>query len=161
MEALETSLARTVGQFQALIHPLKASLRPEKICQMPIETGSAYGDLTGRFGRFPVETNLEVVEHVYAPRDYARYLFALLAPRGTAIISSTHHRHQKNLDMAVSGRMDAHFTALWDHDHIKFWSIRTLATLLEEARLRYIRFLRLGRTPTLVKSIIAIARHPA
>jgi len=31
--------------------------------------GSAYEDLCGQYGRFPVVLSLEVVEHVYAPRD--------------------------------------------------------------------------------------------
>ncbi|MFM2279234.1 MAG: hypothetical protein RLZZ444_1465, partial [Pseudomonadota bacterium] len=128
---------------------------------MRLETGSTYEDLAGRFGRFPVVTSLEVVEHVYAPRDYARCLFDLLEPGGTAIISTPYHGYLKNLAMAVSGRMDAHFTALWDNGHIKFWSIRTLTTLLEEAGLREIRFLRVGRVPVLAKSMIAIARRPA
>ena len=43
------------------------------------------------------------------------------------------------LGCAVSGQMDAHFTALWDHGHIKFWSERTLRLLLEEAGFRDIR----------------------
>jgi 2-polyprenyl-6-hydroxyphenyl methylase/3-demethylubiquinone-9 3-methyltransferase len=53
--------------------------------------------------------------------------------------------------------MDAHFTALWDHGHIKFWSIPTLTTLLKEAGFKRVRFLRVGRIPSLAKSMIAIA----
>jgi 2-polyprenyl-6-hydroxyphenyl methylase/3-demethylubiquinone-9 3-methyltransferase len=44
--------------------------------------GSAYDDLTGRFGRFPVVISLEVVEHVYFPRKYAATLFDLVQPGG-------------------------------------------------------------------------------
>ena len=47
-----------------------------------LENGSAYEDLASRFGRFPVVYSLEVVEHVYAPRDYARHLFDLVEPGG-------------------------------------------------------------------------------
>ena len=47
-----------------------------------LECGSAYDDLAGRYGRFPVVLSLEVVEHVYAPRDYARTAFDLLSPGG-------------------------------------------------------------------------------
>lgn len=56
--------------------------------------------------------------------------------------------------------MDAHLTALWDHGHIKFWSMRTLAILLEEAGFCDIRFERVGRIPALAKSMIAVARKP-
>ena len=124
------------------------------------ETGSAYDDLAGIYGQFPVVISLEVVEHVYAPRDYARTLAALLEPGGTAIISTPYHGYLKNLAMAVTGKLDAHFTALWDHGHIKFWSFRTLSQLLAEAGLQDIRFLRVGRVPPLAKSMIAIARKP-
>ena len=56
--------------------------------------------------------------------------------------------------------MDAHFTALWDYGHIKFWSIATLTRLLAEAGFVDIRFQRVGRIPALAKSMIAIARRP-
>ncbi|QXP88105.1 methyltransferase [Methylococcus capsulatus] len=57
----------------------------------------------------------------------------------------------------MSGKMDAHFTALWDHGHIKFWSMKTLSLLLEEAGFRDIRFERVGRLPALAKAMIAVA----
>ena len=125
-----------------------------------LEEGSAYDDLVARFGRFPVVTSLEVVEHVYAPRQYAATLFSLLEPGGTAIVSTPYHGYWKNLAMALSGKMDAHFTALWDHGHIKFWSVKTLGELLSEAGFKDIRFVRAGRIPALAKSMIAIARKP-
>ena len=111
--------------------------------------GSAYDDLAARYGRFPVVTSLEVVEHVYSPRQYAATLFDLLEPGGVAFISTPYHGYWKNLALALSGKMDAHFTALWDHGHIKFWSVRTLRQLLQEAGFTEIRFLRVGRIPPL------------
>jgi SAM-dependent methyltransferase len=128
--------------------------------QLKLEEGSAYDDLAARFGRFPVVTSLEVVEHVYAPRHYAATLFSLLEPGGTAIVSTPYHGYWKNLAMALTGKMDAHFTALWDHGHIKFWSVKTLGELLREAGFVDIRFERVGRIPALAKSMIAIARKP-
>ncbi len=100
-----------------------------------------------------------MVEHVYAPRDYARTVFDLLEPGGVAIISTPYHGYWKNLALAVTGRMDAHFTALWDHGHIKFWSITTLSELLREAGFVDVRFERVGRVPALAKSMIAVARR--
>ena len=102
-----------------------------------------------------------MVEHVYAPRDYAATLFDLLQPGGTAIVSTPYHGYLKNLALAITGRLDAHFTALWDHGHIKFWSIPSLTTLLSEAGLQNIRFHRVGRIPVLAKSMIAVAERPA
>lgn len=128
--------------------------------QLRLEQGSAYDDLAARFGRFPVVISLEVVEHVYAPRHYARTLFDLVEPGGTAIVSTPFHGYFKNLALAVSGKMDDHFTALWDHGHIKFWSYRTLTTLLTEAGFERIRFRRVGRIAPLAHSMIAIVHRP-
>lgn len=125
---------------------------------LKLETGSAYDDLAVRYGRFHVVVSLEVVEHVYAPRDYARLLFDLLCVWGIAIISTPFHGYWKNLALALTGKMDAHFTALWDHGHIKFWSMKTLGKLLREAGFVDIRFERVGRVPALAKSMIVIAR---
>jgi 2-polyprenyl-3-methyl-5-hydroxy-6-metoxy-1,4-benzoquinol methylase len=123
--------------------------------------GSAYDDLATTYGCFPVLISLEVVEHIYAPRDYARTLFDLVEPGGAAIVSTPYHGYLKNLALTVTGKMDAHFTALWDHGHIKFWSISTLTTLLTEAGFETVRFRRVGRVPALAKSMIAIARKAA
>jgi 2-polyprenyl-3-methyl-5-hydroxy-6-metoxy-1,4-benzoquinol methylase len=128
--------------------------------RLKLEQGSAYDDLVARYGLFPVVISLEVVEHVYFPRHFAATLFSLLKPGGTAIISTPYHGYWKNLALAVSGKMDAHFTALWDHGHIKFWSIETLTKLLREAGFTEIRFQRVGRFAPLAKSMIAIASRP-
>lgn len=117
------------------------------------ELASAYDDLASRFGRFPV-----VVEHVYAPRDYAKTVHSLLEPGGVAIISTPYHGYLENLALSLAGKWDDHFTALWDHGHIKFWSRKTLRDLLEETGFRDITFHRVGRIPAFAKSMIAVAR---
>lgn len=126
---------------------------------LKLYSGSAYDDLAAQYGQFPVILSLEVVEHVYFPRQYAATVFSLLQG-GTAILSTPYHGYWKNLALAVTGKMDAHFTALWDHGHIKFWSTKTLAFLLQEAGFRDVRFERVGRIPALAKSMIAVARRP-
>jgi 2-polyprenyl-6-hydroxyphenyl methylase/3-demethylubiquinone-9 3-methyltransferase len=113
-----------------------------------------------KFGTFPAVISLEVVEHVYAPRDYARQLFELVQPGGLAVISTPYHGYIKNVALAVSGKLDNHFTALWDHGHIKFWSMRTLGQLLVEAGFTRTKFFRVGRFAPLAKSMIAVAHKP-
>jgi len=122
--------------------------------------GSAYDDLAARFGRFQVVLSLEVVEHVYYPRKFAATLFSLVRPGGLAIVSTPYHGYLKNVGMALSGKLDSHFTALWDEGHIKFWSILTLKELLIEAGFSGISFQRIGRIPVFAKSMIAVARRP-
>lgn len=127
---------------------------------IPLRIGSAYDDLAIQYGTFPIVVSMEVVEHVYAPRKYAATLFSLIEGGGSAIVSTPYHGYWKNLALAITGKTDKHFTALWDHGHIKFWSERTLSALLEEAGFRDIEFKRVGRIPALAKSMIAIARKP-
>ncbi|WP_375254719.1 class I SAM-dependent methyltransferase [Yoonia sp.] len=122
--------------------------------------GSAYDDLADQYGLFDALISLEVVEHVYDPRHYASTVASLLAEGGTALISTPYHGYVKNLAMAVTGKMDAHFTALWDHGHIKFWSVKTLTQLLTEAGLVVDHFAYAGRVPPLAKSMIAVAHKP-
>jgi 2-polyprenyl-6-hydroxyphenyl methylase/3-demethylubiquinone-9 3-methyltransferase len=129
--------------------------------ELKLHPGSAYDDLAARYGQFPVVLSLEVVEHVYFPRQYAATVFSLLHGGGTAILSTPYHGYWKNLAMALTGKMDAHFTALWDHGHIKFWSMHTLTALLEEAGFRDIHFERVGRIPPLAKAMIAVAQRSA
>lgn len=127
---------------------------------LKLHEGSAYDDLAERYGQFPIVTSLEVVEHVYFPRQYAATLFSLIESGGTAIVSTPYHGYWKNLALSLTGKMEAHFTALWDHGHIKFWSMNSLGVLLREAGFVDIRFERVGRIPLLAKSMIAIARKP-
>ena len=125
--------------------------------ELNLYQGSAYDNLAARFGQFPVVLSLEVVEHVYSPRVYARTLFDLVTPGGVAVISTPYHGYLKNLAIAVTGKMDRHFTALWDHGHIKFWSVKTLRGLLLEAGFSDLEFARVGRIRMLAKSMIAVA----
>ncbi len=50
--------------------------------RLAIKQGSAYDNLVEVYGKFPALISLEVVEHVYAPRDYARTVFELLESGG-------------------------------------------------------------------------------
>lgn len=72
------------------------------------------------------------------------------------IISTPYHGYLKNLALAATGKMNAHFTALWDHGHIKFWSIPTLTQLLRERGFTNIRSRCVGRIPAIARSMIAV-----
>ena len=123
------------------------------------EVASSETDLAANYGRFRAVVSLEVIEHVYAPREFGKRLFDLLEAGGVAVISTPYHGYLKNLVMALTGRLDAHFTALWDNGHIKFWSVKTLSQLLHEAGFTQLRFHRVGRFGPLAKSLVAVARR--
>lgn len=142
------------------IDPSEAGIHiaQETFPSLDLHLGSAYDDLAARFGRFPAVVSLEVVEHVYYPPKYASCVYDLLEKNGVAIISTPYHGYWKNLALAVIGQMDDHFTPLWTHGHIKFWSIDTLRQLLLDVGFRRITFRRVGRIPPLARSMIAIAQ---
>lgn len=118
------------------------------------EVASTDDDVAGRFGAFDVVLSLEVIEHVYSPKRYVEVVNQLLVAGGRAIISTPYHGYIKNLALALSGKMDAHFTALWEGGHIKFWSIPTIRKLFEDHGFELISAHRVGRVPQLAKSMI-------
>jgi len=80
--------------------------------------------------RFDVVVSLEVVEHLYLPRQWAAGCFAACRPGGRLICSTPYHGYLKNLVVSLANRWDHHFSPLWDGGHIKFWSRATLTELL-------------------------------
>jgi len=119
----------------------------------------AYDESLSRlYGTFPLVLSLEVIEHCIHPPRFVRSIYNLLSPGGTAIISTPYHGYLKNLSLALSGKLDEHFTVLWDGGHVKFFSMRTLRTMLEETGFRDIKLIRVGRFPPLAKSMIAVAQ---
>jgi 2-polyprenyl-6-hydroxyphenyl methylase/3-demethylubiquinone-9 3-methyltransferase len=129
---------------------------------IPLHVGSAYDNLATTYGRFPIVLSLVVVEHLYDPKAFARVAFDLLEPNGALLLSTPYHGYCKNLVMAALNKFDRHHDPLWDHGHIKFWSRRTLTTLLMGAGFLQPEFILVGRhIPALAKSMIAVARKPA
>jgi len=107
---------------------------------------------------FDAVVSAEVIEHLFTPRSLPRFAAKLLRPGGNLVLTTPYHGYLKNLVLAVSGKIDRHFTALWDHGHIKFWSRRTLSQLLMEEGFEITGFIGVGRFPYLWKSMIVTAR---
>lgn len=107
---------------------------------------------------FDVVVSTEVIEHLYAPRAYMALVQKTLeSKRGDVILSTPYHGYLKNIALAVAGKMDHHYTALWDGGHIKFWSRETLTKLLEEFGFHVTDFRGAGRLPYLWKSMLVRA----
>lgn len=126
--------------------------------QLKLHIGSVYDDLAKTYDQFPLVVSLEVIEHCFDPRGFAKTFYNLIAPGGIGILSTPYHGYWKNLVLALAGKWDDHLTALWDGGHVKFFSIATLRILLAETGFKNIRFIRIGRIPPLAKSMIAIVR---
>lgn len=107
--------------------------------------------------RFGAVISTEVIEHLYDPRALVKLARDLLAPGGHFIVSTPYHGYLKNLVMALGGKLDSHFTVLWDGGHIKFFSRKTLEAMLREQRFEIVQFTGAGRLPYLWKSMLVKA----
>lgn len=109
---------------------------------------------------FDLVISTEVIEHLYAPRDYAAGCFQALRPGGRFICSTPYHGYLKNLLIALAGRNDAHANPLWDCGHIKLWGRRTLSALLTETGFVNLRFRGAGRLPFLWMTMLMSGDRP-
>ena len=104
--------------------------------------------------RFDVVISSEVIEHLLFPRELIRASKRCLKPGGRVILTTPYHGYWKNLAIAITGKMDHHFNPLWDGGHVKFFSQKTLTTLMEQGGLTQIKFQYSGRYPYFWKSMI-------
>ena len=89
---------------------------------------------------FDIVISIEVIEHLFYPKELVRSAKKCLKPNGRLILTTPYHGYLKNLVMAATGKMDNHFTALWDGGHIKFFSVPTMTALLKSENYTNIKF---------------------
>ncbi|MCF8057637.1 MAG: class I SAM-dependent methyltransferase [Desulfocapsa sp.] len=130
-----------------------------KLCpDAKFEVCSVYDNMLDTFGgEWDIVLSSEVIEHLYDPGRLIENVYPMLRSDGIFIITTPYHGYLKNLVMAVTGKMDKHFTVLWDGGHIKFWSFRTLSALLEKKGFSVGKFYGAGRFPWLWKSMVVSA----
>ncbi len=108
--------------------------------------------------KFEAAISTEVVEHLFAPHLLPQFAGSLLADDGVLIITTPYHGYLKNLALSLLNKWDDHHTALWHGGHIKFWSKKTLTSLLNDNGFDVIEFSGVGRVPLLWKSMVLVAR---
>lgn len=116
------------------------------------------GALLASEALFDAVISTEVLEHLYSPHQLPIYASAILKPGGYLVVSAPYHGYLKNLALSLFDAWDHHHTTLWHGGHIKFWSRKTLTTLLEQNGFRVERFAGVGRCAYLWKSMILVAR---
>ena len=89
--------------------------------------GSIYDNLGRYYGNYDFVFALEVIEHLYAPRELVVQAKKLLKQGGYICLSTPFHGYWKNLALTLTSKFDKHFAPLWDHGHIKFWSAPTFS----------------------------------
>lgn len=100
----------------------------------------------------------DVIEHMYRPADLLEAADRLLKPDGKLLVATPYHGYLKNVALALSGKMDSHYSALHDGGHIKFFSIKTLSVLVLRHSFTNLRFEFYGRGPWLWKNMICLAQ---
>lgn len=115
-------------------------------------------EVTAKEGLFNAVVSTEVIEHLFSPHLLPRFARGLLEKEGMLIVSTPYHGYWKNIALSLMNKWDQHHSALWHGGHIKFFSRRTLTTLLEDNGFRVIAFHGVGRAPYLWKSMILVAR---
>ena len=142
------------------IDPSTSGIAVAKKCYPTIrfEQLTVSEDICEQLGEVPFDlvVSLEVVEHLYSPRTWARGCFNALRPGGILICSTPYHGYLKNLALGIAGRWDSHWSSNDEGGHIKFWSRSSLVALLCEAGFRRdrITFRGAGRVPFAWKSMI-------
>jgi 2-polyprenyl-3-methyl-5-hydroxy-6-metoxy-1,4-benzoquinol methylase len=109
-------------------------------------------------GQFDLVISSDVIEHLYRPADLLEAAVTQLKPDGQILLGTPYHGYLKNLVLAASGKMDAHFSALHDGGHIKFFSVNTLSRLIRDHGFDDLSFTFYGRAPWLWKNMICHAR---
>lgn len=123
---------------------------------------SVYDDLGAIFpGRpdFDAIVAVEVIEHLYSPRQFAFCACRALRPGGLLVLTTPYWGYLKNVAMALANRTDRALTALWEGGHIKHWSYRTLRTLGETNGFQFVSFTGCGRPlPGLWQNMVMVFR---
>jgi 2-polyprenyl-3-methyl-5-hydroxy-6-metoxy-1,4-benzoquinol methylase len=108
--------------------------------------------------RFDAVVAIEVIEHLFKPRDLLRRASEALRPDGHLIVTTPYHGYLKNLSIALLNGFDSHVHPLRDYGHIKFFSPQTLAQLVAESDFTVLSIKRVGRIPPFAKSMVLSAR---
>jgi 2-polyprenyl-3-methyl-5-hydroxy-6-metoxy-1,4-benzoquinol methylase len=115
-------------------------------------------ELGTKLGQFDLVISSDVIEHLYRPADLLEAAFSLLKPGGQLLLGTPYHGYWKNLVLAATGKMESHFSALHDGGHIKFFSVKTLSSLIRSNGFTDLNFTFYGRAPLLWKNMICRAR---
>jgi 2-polyprenyl-3-methyl-5-hydroxy-6-metoxy-1,4-benzoquinol methylase len=107
---------------------------------------------------FDVVVSTEVIEHLYSPHLLPLFAAGVLKADGYLLISTPYHGYLKNLAISIFGKWDHHHTVLWHGGHIKFWSLRTLSSLLGDNGFAVKGVFGIGRVRWLWRSMLLVAK---
>jgi 2-polyprenyl-3-methyl-5-hydroxy-6-metoxy-1,4-benzoquinol methylase len=112
-------------------------------------------------GKFQVVVAADVLEHLYDPWSTLRAMRSVLSDDGYIVVSLPHIGHQAVLASLALGDFDYHDWGLLDRTHIRFFGIKSMQRLFDEAGLKIIEAEFLVRAPEHTEFANEWARAPA
>lgn len=132
----------------------------EEYTWVRFEVASVYHNISSMANNFDVVISSEVIEHLFLPRALVENANTALKPGGMLIITTPYHGYLKNFALSIFNKWDLHHTVDWEGGHIKFFSEKTLADLLNVSGFINISFHNVGRIPWLWKSMVCQCFKP-
>jgi len=96
---------------------------------------------------FDVIVAADVFEHLYDPWTALAHLPALLAPGGCAVVSIPHAGHNAVIGCLASGDLEYQPFGLLDKTHIRFFGIKNIQRLFDDAGLKIVEAEMVVKTP--------------
>jgi 2-polyprenyl-3-methyl-5-hydroxy-6-metoxy-1,4-benzoquinol methylase len=103
---------------------------------------------------FDLVYSTEVIEHLYDPRSFLAGCYTATKPNGKFICTTPYHGYLKNLALSLANVWDKHHNPLFDGGHIKFFSRKTLSSMMAEIGFESIQFRGAGRFQYLWRSMV-------
>ena len=124
------------------------------------EVHSVYDDLRDIAVEVDLVVSSEVIEHLYRPKLFLENISKVLRRGGYIILTTPYHGYLKNLSLSLFDHWDKHHTVEWEGGHIKFFSEKTLARMINSCGFDNVIFRNAGRVRWLWKSMVCRARKP-
>ncbi len=96
---------------------------------------------------FDVIVAADVFEHLYDPWTALARLPALLAPGGCAVVSLPHAGHNAVIGCLISGDLEYQPWGLLDKTHIRFFGVKNIQRLFEDAGFKIVEVEMVVKTP--------------
>ena len=134
------------------------AIAKEKYPNVRFEVCSVYDELKGLIDQVDIVVSSEVIEHLYYPQHFLKNLHPIIREGGYLILTTPYHGYAKNLALSIIDKWDSHHTVDWEGGHIKFFSQKTISSMLKESGYSSIVFNNAGRMRWLWKSMVCRAQ---
>jgi len=154
------------GQLSEMGHQVTAidlsedgvDIAKKKYPNVRFEVHSVYTELNDLIDQVDVVVSSEVIEHLYYPQRFLKNVYSVIREGGCLILTTPYHGYLKNLALSIFNKWDSHHTVDWEGGHIKFFSEKTISSMLKESGYNSVEFNNAGRIRWLWKSMVCRAQ---